>query len=213
MAPACACQAQRGRCQVQTAAAAGRQQHARSIALPLHLHCRSRQRDCARQEACWSRAGKVNRSSSRRGVACASGDIVPLGHDLLKFLIAFVFITPTFKKLNVSPILGFLAAGLLFRLTKCASAKVGAPSPWHQPARVYTINACSCGVSNAHCRGSLYGACHAQSESVNIQNCKCDRKHAAHSMIQRISQLYRSWEYCFFCSKWVSNSRRTAYAL
>ena len=38
-----------------------------------------------------------------------------LGLDFLKFLAAFVLITPVFKKINVSPILGFLLAGLLLR--------------------------------------------------------------------------------------------------
>lgn len=57
---------------------------------------------------------------SRRNLSCRSSEIVPLGHDFLKFLAAFVVITPTFRKMNISPILGFLGAGLLLKLTKCA---------------------------------------------------------------------------------------------
>ena len=37
---------------------------------------------------------------------------------------AFVIITPTFKKMGISPILGFLGAGLALRLTKCAAVIV-----------------------------------------------------------------------------------------
>jgi hypothetical protein len=63
---------------------------------------------------------------------CRSGGaepLVPLGHDFLKFLAAFVIITPVFKRINVSPILGFLLAGLLLRQAKCALARVPA---WQQ---------------------------------------------------------------------------------
>eukprot|EP00892_Ulva_mutabilis_P002658 jgi/Ulvmu1/12393/UM009_0039.1 len=46
----------------------------------------------------------------------------PLGVDFLKFLAAFVVITPVFKRLNVSPILGFLLAGLLLRQINAISS-------------------------------------------------------------------------------------------
>ena len=65
-----------------------------------------------------------------RAVQCRSAaDIAPLGHDLLKFLIAFVVITPLAKKVNVNPILGFLTAGLLLRLTKCATLALTPAEP------------------------------------------------------------------------------------
>lgn len=63
---------------------------------------------------------------ARRRLVCRAGPeliepLQPLGVDFLKFLAAFVVITPVFKRLNVSPILGFLLAGLLLRQVKCAS--------------------------------------------------------------------------------------------
>eukprot|EP01038_Epipyxis_sp_PR26KG_P011716 gene11716-15683_t len=42
-----------------------------------------------------------------------SGSLIPLGNDLLIFLCATICIVPLFKFLNASPVLGFLAAGLL----------------------------------------------------------------------------------------------------
>jgi Kef-type K+ transport system membrane component KefB len=47
--------------------------------------------------------------------------MAPLGYDFLKFLAAFVLITPVFKRMNVSPVLGFLLAGVILRRTKCVS--------------------------------------------------------------------------------------------
>jgi Kef-type K+ transport system membrane component KefB len=50
--------------------------------------------------------------------------LIPLGHDFLKFLGAFVIITPLFKRINVSPILGFLLAGVLLRQAKCVQSLI-----------------------------------------------------------------------------------------
>jgi predicted Kef-type K+ transport protein len=47
--------------------------------------------------------------------------MAPLGYDFLKFLAAFVLITPIFKRMNVSPVLGFLLAGVILRRTKYVS--------------------------------------------------------------------------------------------
>ena len=61
----------------------------------------------------------------RRQLLCRSGlepELNGLGLDFLKFLGAFVIITPVFKRINVSPILGFLLAGVLLRQAKYASA-------------------------------------------------------------------------------------------
>lgn len=63
---------------------------------------------------------------ARRRPVCHAGPeliepLQPLGVDFLKFLAAFVLITPVFKRINVSPILGFLLAGLLLRQVKCVS--------------------------------------------------------------------------------------------
>jgi Kef-type K+ transport system membrane component KefB len=38
--------------------------------------------------------------------------IVPLGYDFLTFLTTTVLVVPTCKYLKVSPVLGFLAAGV-----------------------------------------------------------------------------------------------------
>lgn len=61
----------------------------------------------------------LERQASGRRVACASSEILPLGEDFLVFLGAFVIITPLFKKIDVSPILGFLAAGVILRYGRC----------------------------------------------------------------------------------------------
>ena len=45
--------------------------------------------------------------------------LLPLGLDVLQFLGACVVITPVCKKLKVSPILGFLIAGVALRQFKC----------------------------------------------------------------------------------------------
>lgn len=60
---------------------------------------------------------------ARRCPVCRAGaeliePLQPLGVDFLKFLAAFVVITPVFKRLDLSPILGFLLAGLLLRQVK-----------------------------------------------------------------------------------------------
>jgi Kef-type K+ transport system membrane component KefB len=56
-----------------------------------------------------------------------------LGYDFLKFLAAFVLITPIFKRMNVSPVLGFLLAGVLLRRTKYVYS-----------SRAYSLHEVSC---------------------------------------------------------------------
>lgn len=77
--------------------------------------------------------------SHGRQIRCRSGvepELNGLGLDFLKFLGAFVVITPVFKKINVSPILGFLLAGLLLRQAQCASCFLGC-----------RLRDCACGSS------------------------------------------------------------------
>lgn len=84
-------------------------------------------------------SGLSSRVSLRRGLrlrrcpVCRVGPeliepLQPLGVDFLKFLAAFVVITPVFRKFDASPILGFLLAGLLLRQMKYEPCL---PSPCH----------------------------------------------------------------------------------
>ncbi|CAG9465914.1 unnamed protein product [Pedinophyceae sp. YPF-701] len=63
-------------------------------------------------------AGRGRGSRERRGrVTVGSGPdvLVPLGYDVLTFLVATVAVVPICKQLRVSPILGFLGAGFVLQ--------------------------------------------------------------------------------------------------
>ncbi len=48
-----------------------------------------------------------------RVIARAEGELTLLGQDVLFFLGSAVLIIPIFKKLKLSPVLGFLASGVI----------------------------------------------------------------------------------------------------
>jgi hypothetical protein len=108
--------------------------------------CASRSRASQQWKNCsWPHAWQheARLQPRKRSVTCSSSEIVPLGHDFLKFLGAFVFITPLFKRINVSPILGFLLAGVVLRQCKCVPpppSQVHALTPRQHPttARLFT---------------------------------------------------------------------------
>jgi hypothetical protein len=66
--------------------------------------------------------GSVARRAGFEQLTTVAEPLAPLGYDFLKFLVACVLITPLCKRLSVSPILGFLASGVLLRQFKCDSA-------------------------------------------------------------------------------------------
>lgn len=70
-----------------------------------------------------------------------------LGLDFLKFLAAFVVITPVFKKINVSPILGFLLAGVLLRQAEYDPFSLCACDCVH---KMYIPQAKVCLIASAH---------------------------------------------------------------
>eukprot|EP00752_Nemacystus_decipiens_P007519 g6719.t1 len=66
----------------------------------------------------WGGGGRMGRAASRRGRPCtppalsmAAEVLSALGKDALMFLAATVAVVPACKKLNISPVLGFLATG------------------------------------------------------------------------------------------------------
>lgn len=57
----------------------------------------------------------------RATVRLSPGGIVPLGYDFLTFLATTVLVVPTCKSLRISPVLGFLGAGVLLEQLGCGS--------------------------------------------------------------------------------------------
>lgn len=101
--------------------------------IPLQSRCRQQQvlapAQCPPSVA--TRAGLLlqqQQPQSRRSVAAraiagtltATG-IIPLGYDFLTFLTATVMVVPACKWLKISPVLGFLAAGIALEQAGCVT--------------------------------------------------------------------------------------------
>jgi hypothetical protein len=70
------------------------------------------------------RTAPRQRHGSVQARALAATGIVPLGYDFLTFLTATVLVVPSCKFLKISPVLGFLAAGLALEQAGCVCCVV-----------------------------------------------------------------------------------------
>ena len=82
-------------------------------------HLRTRlSREAERERAAPAGGGRLRRNVASR----AAGELALLGTDVLYFLGATVCVIPLFKYFKLSPVLGFLASGVILHQLGCAPA-------------------------------------------------------------------------------------------